>query len=280
MHFMNLLLAIFVQVLLTLAVPRPEEDVSTTSSASYGNHTIFTTVYNSTVTVSIAHTTSTTEASAEITSIIVSNSTSTTSSAQSRPTLPFSAVAIRSGSPIHFLPINAAGQRFWLGGQPVTYCPKTAQDAGACPPGDTTAFGLCKMVSRIFTSQRCQRTAHTDLQQDVLVPGGQEIFALPNGEIGYTKAHSGFRPLGSSTCPFQYTADGAPNWEGFGHLSANATSAFGAHGLQACPNNDGRYQVLLDISNSSLPSGNRTGCLAFVALAVDYTQGYAAWQYT
>lgn len=115
--------------------------------------------------------------------------------------------------------------------------------------------------------------------QDVLVPGGQEIFALPNGELGYTKAHSVLRPARSSTCPFEYTTDQASNWEGFGHLSANATNAFGAHGFQACPTHDGRYQVLLDLSNATVSNVTRTGCLPFVALAVDYTQGYAAWQY-
>ncbi|KAK5061323.1 hypothetical protein LTR84_007865 [Exophiala bonariae] len=259
MHFINLLLALVVEALLVAAIPRLEEDVPTTSNASYANHTIYTTVYNSTGTVSVAHTTRTTEPSAETTSGAVSNSTSTISSSQSRPTLPFSAVAIRSGSPIHFLPINAADFRFWLGGQTKSYCPKLVQDLGDCPPGDLTAFGLCGM--------------------DVIVPGGQHIFALPNGEIGYTKPHSGFPPLDSIVCPFQYTTDGTPNWEGIGHLSANATRAFGPHGLQACPHNDGRYQVLLDFSNSTGSNVNRTGCLPFVALAVDYTQGVAAWEY-
>jgi hypothetical protein len=119
-----------------------------------------------------------------------------------------------------------------------------------------------------------------NFKQDVIVPGGQYIYALPNGEIGYTKPHSGFAPLDSIVCPFNYTTDGAANWEGVGHLSADATRAFGAHGLQACPSDDGRYQVLLDFSNSTGSNVNRTGCLPFVALAVDYTQGVAAWEYT
>lgn len=156
MHFLHLLIAIYLQALCVSAIPRLEVDASTSSRVGYGNHTVYTTIYNSTITVSVAHTTRTAEpsSSAESTSGSVNNSnaTSTTSSSQSRPTLPFGVVAIRSGSPIHFLPVNAAGQRFWLGGQPVSYCPSTVEEVGGCPPGDATAFGLCKMVSQVITS--------------------------------------------------------------------------------------------------------------------------------
>lgn len=35
----------------------------------------------------------------------------------------FGVTAARSGSPIHFLPLTAAGSKFWLGGKSQTYCP-------------------------------------------------------------------------------------------------------------------------------------------------------------
>lgn len=36
---------------------------------------------------------------------------------------PFGVIALHSGSPIHFLSLNAAGGKFWLGGKTKTYCP-------------------------------------------------------------------------------------------------------------------------------------------------------------
>jgi hypothetical protein len=164
MHFINLLFAVSLQVLLVSAVPRLQQDISTTSEVIYGNHTTYTTVYNSTITVSVTHTTLTTESgtSAESTSgsVINSSTTSTTSASHSRPTLPFAVIAIRSGSPIHLLPVNAAGQRFWLGGQPSTYCPARVEELGGCPPGETTAFGLCTMVSQVTTSWMFKYNTH------------------------------------------------------------------------------------------------------------------------
>lgn len=50
----------------------------------------------------------------------------------------FTAIALRSGSPIHQLALNAAGSSFWLGGQPGTYCPTTV--VNDCPPGNITVF--------------------------------------------------------------------------------------------------------------------------------------------
>lgn len=164
MHFINLLFAVSLQVLLVSAVPRFQQDASTTSDVTYGNHTTYTTVFNSTITVSVTHTTLATESgtSAESTSsrVINSSTTPTTSSSPSLPTLPFAVIAIRSGSPIHLLPVNAADQRFWLGGQPSTYCPARVEELGACPLGETTAFGLCAMVRQVTTSWMFKHNTH------------------------------------------------------------------------------------------------------------------------
>lgn len=35
----------------------------------------------------------------------------------------FGVTAVRSGSPIQYLPLTASGSHFWLGGQSETYCP-------------------------------------------------------------------------------------------------------------------------------------------------------------
>lgn len=52
---------------------------------------------------------------------------------------PFSVMAVRSASPIHYSQLNAAGQKFWLGGKTSSYCPtEVVQD---CPPGNQTVLG-------------------------------------------------------------------------------------------------------------------------------------------
>jgi hypothetical protein len=49
---------------------------------------------------------------------------------------PFGVMAVRSASPIHYLQLNAAGQKFWLGGKTSSYCPtEVVQD---CPAGNKT----------------------------------------------------------------------------------------------------------------------------------------------
>jgi hypothetical protein len=50
----------------------------------------------------------------------------------------FTAIAARSGSPIHLLPINAGGSGLYVGGSPSTYCPSDIVDP--CPPGNETVF--------------------------------------------------------------------------------------------------------------------------------------------
>lgn len=54
------------------------------------------------------------------------------------PNPPFTVMAIRSASPIHYMQMNAAGQKFWLGGETTSYCP--TQVVPNCPPGNQTVF--------------------------------------------------------------------------------------------------------------------------------------------
>ena len=66
----------------------------------------------------------------------------------SSPTAPYSVVASRPNSPIHYLPINAGPDyRLVLGGDPdSTPCP--LEDQSNCPPGAYTAFdGFGSLVS-------------------------------------------------------------------------------------------------------------------------------------
>lgn len=57
--------------------------------------------------------------------------------------MPFSVLAARSASPIHYQQMQASSTKFWLGGQAKTNssCPAIAADKGSCPPGDQTYLG-------------------------------------------------------------------------------------------------------------------------------------------
>lgn len=111
------------------------------------------------------------------------------------------------------------------------------------------------------------------ISQAVLHPGGQFLWATPDGTLGYTYPHSSIVPLGGERCPFTYTAD----YElGFGHLSS---SLHNATGLQACPTIDGRWQVFLNIEGVDVPGYNSDECLEFDAFAVEYHGPVPAWEY-
>jgi len=166
----------------------------------------------------------------------------------------FTVISVRSGSPIQYLPLNAAGQKFWLGGQPATYCP-TQVDPN-CPPGNVTAILGGGAL-------------------DTEVPGGQQIYVAPTGALSFTQAHSASIPTGSSIGPFSVTA-GTPE-------ARYSTSAFGATGFMACPDkvpNPSSWQVFAAIQNATVPTGKVGDCLGFDALATNYTGPVAAWQYT
>ncbi|KAL2868756.1 putative IgE binding protein [Aspergillus lucknowensis] len=165
----------------------------------------------------------------------------------------FTVMAARSASPIHFLPMNAAGQSFWLGGSPATYCPLPSD----CPPGDKTVL------------------AGSGAALSVVVPGGQQIYVSPEGALKFTQAHSAYIPPGSSYGPFAYVP-GAPN-QPFGHYNY---TGWGASGFMACPTEDENWQVFAALKNATVPSGNVADCLGFSAIAVPSNETGNTWQYT
>jgi len=164
----------------------------------------------------------------------------------------FTVISARSGSPIHLLPLNAAGEKFYLGGQPATYCPT---EVNPCPPGDVTA--LIRGYSL-----------------DTEVPGGQQIYVAPSGALSFTQAHSISIPTGSAIGPFSVSPGAS--------FATYSTTAFGATGFMACPNqatNPSQWQVFAALQNATVPTGKVSDCLGFDALATNYTGPVAAWQY-
>lgn len=189
---------------------------------------------------------------------------------QSTANPPFSVMSIRSGSPIHYLQLNAAGQKFYLGGSTATYCPTQVTD---CPPGNQTVLapGGTALVSHelhYLMPTNVQRKTPSNNEQDTMVPGGQQVYIDPNGALSFTQAHSANIPQGSLLGPFHYSAD-----EPWAHYS------FGSTGFMACPAEDNRWQVFAAIQNATVPNGNVDECLGFSAVALDYTGDVPAWQY-
>ncbi|KIV90813.1 hypothetical protein PV10_05420 [Exophiala mesophila] len=214
---------------------------------------------SSTLTVTVHNATSTsyvTLSTGEVPAYSQPHRTTISPSDFSTVTIPdptFTAIAVRGGSPIHLLPINAVRQRFFVGHQVRTFCPENVERYDACPPGGLTAFTLCSMA--------------------VLHPGGQSLWATPDGTLGYTYPHSGIFPMGGEACPFTYTED---QESGFGQLTSNLHNATG---LQACPTIDGRWQVFLKIEGSDVPGYKSEECLEFEAFAVEYHGPVPAWEY-
>lgn len=165
---MHISLLTFLCPLLALASPWPQFGVSASSTTSCNETGPWTTGgrnYNSTTTTTVSATstftplTSTTSpywnSTTTTTAINLTTSTSTSTTSTTSTTLrpsesavrnvvsaPFQVAAFRPGSVIHFSPMNARGQRFYLGGPPGSYCPfgPDSPRADDCPSGEVTAF--------------------------------------------------------------------------------------------------------------------------------------------
>ncbi|KAL5363023.1 hypothetical protein BJX96DRAFT_111824 [Aspergillus floccosus] len=175
----------------------------------------------------------------------------------------FGVMASRSASPIHFLPLNARGGHFWLGGKTSSYCPEQVEEmGGVCPPGTETAFFGERSLA-------------------VEVPGGQQVYVDAAGALSFTVPHSGYIPPGSSTGPFEYTP-GKP----IGHWVYKGQ---GASGFMACPvpvngtadvQKSPQWQVYAALQNATVPSGSVGDCLGFSAMAISRNgSDFAAWEY-
>ncbi|KAF2012379.1 hypothetical protein BU24DRAFT_275815 [Aaosphaeria arxii CBS 175.79] len=158
----------------------------------------------------------------------------------------FSVLSTRSASPVHLLPLTARGGKFFLGGPgPSSYCPPQVGDG--CPSGNTTVFA----------------GGEETLSLGVVVPGGQQVYVGPDGNLSYTSPHSAYKPEGS-------IVDG---W------SKGSTGTFGTlvweNGLVACPAGEGEgYQVFGQIEGVE----RDPACLGFNAITANATDA-GAWQY-
>ncbi|KAL3421652.1 IgE-binding protein [Phlyctema vagabunda] len=156
--------------------------------------------------------------------------------------------------------VNAAGQSFFVGGSPSTYCPTVVEPN--CP--NVTGTVLAGMGAMW-----------------VEVPGGQQTYVTPEGKYSFTQAHSSYIPIGSyiggwknilaDDCEFPYnlTTFQAPNSS--------------LEGVLACP-----YISPVDNSTTDrlqiyapTPAFNRTDCTALAGLMQHTRENndFGAWQY-
>lgn len=192
----------------------------------------------------------------------------------------FTVISARSASPVHLLPMNAAGTYFYLGGKPSTYCPEAVSQVAPCPSGNVTAFagngGALVCISNNPPPRVNTQESKLTGNQDVSVPGGQAIYVDSNGALRFTQPHSASMGQGSSTGPFQYTP-GSSSGNGLGQY---AYKGQGASGFVACPTDDNKYQVFAGLANITAPKGDASDCLGFSALTSVYQgNGTAAWEY-
>ncbi|KAK2051803.1 hypothetical protein LY76DRAFT_620961 [Colletotrichum caudatum] len=104
--------------------------------------------------------------------------------------------------------INARHGRFWVGdSQPTTYCPDFS--GANCPPGNTT------VVDGLFRKLQISK------------PGGQRVYADPDGIISYT-------PGGDSSCPGVFEGNDHLLW----FYKFGADPAYS--NIYVCPDEEGR----------------------------------------
>ncbi|GIK00732.1 hypothetical protein Aspvir_004761 [Aspergillus viridinutans] len=92
---------------------------------------------------------------------------------------PFTLNVRWSNSPLKG-PLNANAGAFWIGKPSAPYCPKNVTVVD-CPAVNTTSF--VAQGSKLFLN--------------AVVPGGQQVYISPQGQLTYTVPHSGYIPAGS-----------------------------------------------------------------------------------
>jgi hypothetical protein len=68
---------------------------------------------------------------------------------------PFIVVALRSASPIHLQPVNAAGEKFWIGVPTASFCPSSVNP---CPPGTETVWANADALVSFHPIPYCRST--------------------------------------------------------------------------------------------------------------------------
>ncbi|GAB0138573.1 hypothetical protein EsDP_00006803 [Epichloe bromicola] len=170
-----------------------------------------------------------------------------------------SAVAIAAylpGTPVHKRPLEASGNKFWIGKPTSTYCPSNIKEIGACPKGKDTTIWV--------SNER------TTCGMNVIVPGGQEVYVAPDGSLSYTQAHSAFVPPGSTRVGFSLLPKRP---DGLRELVISSRQFF------ACPDktNSSVWQIFSGADDQDVRGQSTADCLKFTASTSPAKD--PAWQY-
>lgn len=104
-----------------------------------------------------------------VTRTVISSTTPTPYPTPTPQLQPFTIIAFRSASPIHYGIINASGRALWIGKETGTYCPSN----GPCSSVTTNTTAFFPNASAMYA----------------MVPGGQQVYVESNGAFGYTRKY-------------------------------------------------------------------------------------------
>lgn len=161
---------------------------------------------------------------------------------RSAPASAFGGVAVHSGSDFQYAPINAAGSKFWLLKDTVTYCPDVV--GSACPNTTFTQF----------------TGGDNTLRLDTVVPGGQQVYVAVDGSLTFTAPHSAYTGTGSFV-------------EGFSIAQNGEHIQFKGGDWLACPI-DGHYGIY-----AAAVTEYASACTGF-AFRIANSTAPAAWEYS
>lgn len=167
---------------------------------------------------------------------------------------PFSLFVSNPALPaLHGAPVTASGQRLHLAGRTASYCPDVVGAAACASLANVTAFVSYNGL----------------LSMNTMVPGGQQAYFGPEGEVGYTQAHSASMPAGSRQTGFGV-------YEGGGMVNVNG----GGLGWAACPPTGSSGRVGWGLVARGVGGGNATGCTSVNLEVRALGKGASVWQYT
>ncbi|KAF2159359.1 hypothetical protein M409DRAFT_30237 [Zasmidium cellare ATCC 36951] len=164
-----------------------------------------------------------------------------------KSTSPFYLSVFAPGRDYSFQYIQAAGDQFWVGGNPSTYCPFEDEDPDACAYDSNTVFYSNSLA--------------------VTTPGGQRIFIKEDGTLAFTVAHSASEP------------DAAYDGENVAYSHAGYFGPSGHHWAACRPRgSSGRRRIVADLPGVDLDTEDCEGVFLYVSDLEKGTVG--AFEYT
>ncbi|KAG2412884.1 hypothetical protein HFD88_010441 [Aspergillus terreus] len=153
-------------------------------------------------------------------------------------------------------PLNANGGSFWTGKSTSSYCPDTVPQ---CKTVNGTSFTV--QDDKVFLN--------------AVVPGGQQVYVSPQGQLTYTQPHSAYIPTGSLTSLASWSAASGASF-------LNPFLTFWLCNTEANPN---AWSVWLEYTNGTTGAitnngSNGSNACTRIALEAKPYKGDAAWEFS